>query len=130
VQNGGSYTLPGGTFYFNNLTINGPFATSGPATIYVTGTMTLSASITPYQGKATNLKIRVVSTSGGSIDLNGNRQLYADIYAPYAGVAIGGTGDFYGVVVAKTVSTTGAGQIHYDESIPASYSDSKICLVE
>ncbi|MCP4990204.1 MAG: hypothetical protein GY928_30450 [Colwellia sp.] len=51
------------------------------------------------------------------INIEGDGELYAQIYAPLTGVAIPNSSTLYGAVRGKNVSVTGDGRIHYDAAL-------------
>lgn len=51
------------------------------------------------------------------IDIAGNGQLSACLYAPNGSVDINGTGDVCGSIVANDITVTGNAQFHYDEAL-------------
>jgi hypothetical protein len=66
-------------------------------------------------GRPGNFKL--VYLGSDALTLNGTADMKAQIIAPNAEVVISGNFDFYGSVVAKKLSVTGSGSIHYDESL-------------
>jgi len=57
------------------------------------------------------------SYSGAGINLSGDFEMYAQIYAPLSDVKIIGSGTLYGSVRGKTVTVNGGAAIHYDSSL-------------
>lgn len=57
------------------------------------------------------------SAAGNGVTLNGNGKLTAAIYAPYSNVSLGGSGELFGSVIGKNVSTPGGTGIHFDEAL-------------
>ncbi|WP_421621905.1 DUF7305 domain-containing protein [Alkalilimnicola ehrlichii] len=51
------------------------------------------------------------------VRLRGNTDMYATVYAPYADVSVGGSGNLYGSVRGRTAEFFGAGGMHYDEAL-------------
>ena len=115
-----SLTLPGGTYYFNNVSIGGSasISFSGPATIYVYGSIDLSGGANTTSNLPGNLNIIVgPDTSGnppGTISLKGGSALYANIYAPQSDITMVGSGDIYGSVVGQSITNKGTSSVHYD----------------
>jgi hypothetical protein len=54
---------------------------------------------------------------GPGINIKGDFETYAQIYAPLSDVVINGSGTLYGAVRGKTVSVTGGAAIHYDAAL-------------
>jgi hypothetical protein len=128
----GTYTVPAGTYYVNNLTLaGGTLATSGAVTIYVTGALSITGDRTAPDGlKPANLRILVASTLPGRIDLTGGDRLYGDIYAPYADLTDSGGSDVYGMLVARTIAITGSSGLHFDESMRLTAGEGTLSLVQ
>lgn len=57
------------------------------------------------------------SYNGLGINLSGDFELYAAIYAPLSDIKISGSGTLYGSVRGKTVTVTGGAAIHYDAAL-------------
>jgi Flp pilus assembly protein TadG len=115
------YTIPAGNYYVNNFA-TGAQATiwvSGQATIYVTGSINLGGATFTASNLPKNLKIVVIGA--GTVKVNNNASLYADVYAPQSAVTLSGTGDIYGSVLGNTISMTGTSGIHYDLSLPGGW---------
>jgi Tfp pilus assembly protein PilX len=52
-----------------------------------------------------------------TVDLGGTSSTSASVYAPNANVTIHGTADFYGSLVASTITDSGTPNFHYDEDM-------------
>ena len=135
-----TYTLTDGTYYFTNidfsanseLVINGNVTIycesatfSGQAQITVNGKLKFYCSgdfkstgggIINATQKAENF---ILYSSGALVDIKlvGNSSFYGVIYAPNADADVSGTNDFYGSVIARTVTCSGTGLVHYDEAL-------------
>jgi len=117
----GPLTLPGGHYYFHDFNTSGSamLSFSGPATIYVTGSLTLSAQTVTYDSLPKNLQIVMVGS--GNVSLSGGSALYASVYAPLSPVTISGSAGIYGDVVGLNITASGGGAIHYDTSLPGGW---------
>jgi hypothetical protein len=118
-------TIPGGIYFLENFNVgkNNTVDFTGPATIYVYGSVNFSGNATTSGNLPDNLKIITVPNPNtgappGPINLSSNSALYAGIYAPLSPVTMSGTGDLYGSIVAKSIDMTGTSAIHYDLSLP------------
>ena len=133
-------TLPGGIYWYNNIEItgNGQLIFSGPAIVYVSDKVKVSGN---GIGAAGDLPPNLIIYVGGEdqddddkVQLSGDAQLYAGIYAPRARVKINGHANLYGSIVGRDVKINlkgeakdedgdddddddGAGGIHYDEAL-------------
>ena len=63
--------------------------------------------------------IKIFMLNGASINLGGQADLYAQIYAPQSDFTQSGKADIYGSIIAKTLTFGGSwqGGVHLDESI-------------
>jgi hypothetical protein len=66
-------------------------------------------------------KFQIQYAGTGEIKVAGSSALTAMIYAPDAAAKFTGGTDFYGSVVARTLSDTGGASIHYDRSLSAQF---------
>jgi hypothetical protein len=109
-------TIPGGTYYINNLSWNTPHITfTGPVVFYVTGT-TFSAHnsyITTYQSLPKNLKFEICNNATVTYDFD--QGCYAVLYAPLSTVTTMGLADDYGAVVGNNLTMTVGW--HVDEAL-------------
>ncbi|MGH7177872.1 MAG: DUF7305 domain-containing protein [Tepidisphaeraceae bacterium] len=119
---GGLPTLPNGTVPGGSTpgarisyTINGnlnDLVTSGYVRVYVNGNVSGNINSTDRIPE----KIELYVVGNRNITLNGNRQMYAHLYAPGATFSTNGTPDFFGWIIAKSINFGGNPGIHYDES--------------
>lgn len=127
-----SASFPTGVYYFNDFTASGGSKinanVNGPVTIYVAGDLTLSGGSSAYQGNAQNLQF-ILLNSGSKVDFSGSAAIYVDLYAPLSKVTLSGTSDVFGQLVGKSVTISGSGYVHYDESMGAP-NVKKIVVVE
>jgi Flp pilus assembly protein TadG len=120
-----SCVLPGGNYYFNNLTTaaQATLSFTGPTTIYCYGNLKLGGATLTAGNVPGNLKIVMVPApdgrAPGAVTVSNNSALYANIYAPQSSVTLSGNGDIYGSVLGNSVSLTGTSAIHYDLSLVA-----------
>lgn len=96
------------------------------ASIYVAGDTDIggngvgNAAGGTYERPANFLLYGLKPNTSQSVKLNGNADVEAAVYAPYADVTIvggGSNGDFSGSVVGKTIFMNGVTQVHYDEAL-------------
>ncbi len=65
--------------------------------------------------------LQIVYGGTGTLTMAGNDQAAATIYAPNATVSLKGTADFYGSILAATISNSGTPAIHYDRALANAY---------
>ena len=113
-----SIELPPGTYYFNDFRLEGQatFTTSGKTVIYVTGDLYRGGGtlVTNSSQLASNLQIQM---TGGTAEVTSQNDFYGVLYAPNTPVLIAGGADYFGAIVGKTLTVTGDGTGHYDESL-------------
>ncbi|MGA2499298.1 MAG: pilus assembly protein TadG-related protein [Tepidisphaeraceae bacterium] len=111
------YTLSSGTYHYTNFSVASlaTLTVSGTVTIYVDGNVTLGGTCNVFGNLPGNFNICMLSNN--SISLSGNSGLYANIYAPASAISISGDGDFFGAAIGSSLSLSGNGGIHYDESL-------------
>jgi hypothetical protein len=117
LSGGDHVALAPGIYYFNELTLSGGSSVTitGPTVIYVENKVNISGgSIANTSQIPANLQIYGM---GGDVNISGNSDLYAAVYAPSAKVTRSGDSDFFGMVVGRELTLSGSGGIHADESL-------------
>jgi hypothetical protein len=113
---GGSGTELVGTGATSSLTINA----GGSLAVYTAGNVRLTGlGVANAGGTTTSFQIWGTNpTVGGQdVQISGNGGLTGIIYAPNAAVKITGNGDVQGAVIGNTITLSGNGNFHYDESL-------------
>ena len=62
----------------------------------------------------------IYSTStdpASTIDITGNADLYAAVYAPNSAIDLGGSMSFHGSMIGNSIIMSGSGDFHYDEQL-------------
>lgn len=113
-----SIDLPPGTYHVHDFTLAGSsvFNVSGPTTIYVTGNLYRGGMVTVNNSTQLPANLKILMT-GGTAQVTSGNDFYGVIYAPNTSVTVDGSSDLYGAVVGKTLTITGSGAGHYDESL-------------
>jgi len=132
LSGGDSVSLPPGTYYFATLTLSGgsPLTITGKTLIYVTGKVdTSGGSMDNTSQIPSNLQLYPMGTT---CVLSGASQTYAVIYGPTADITrSGGTSDFFGTMVGKSLTLSGGGGLHADTAVSGvSGSSRKATLVQ
>ena len=122
LNSGDVYDLPPGTYYFDEVTLNGGSTLNfyGPTTIYVTGTFTRAGGSWVNNNTQLARNLQILST-GGTIDITSDNDFYGVIYAPQSRVTLNGDADLFGAIVGNTLKCNGSGMAHYDETLDLDY---------
>ncbi len=120
LQVGGNstVTLPGGTYWYNQIKIdgNGRLNFTGPATLYVSGSLKITGNGTATAGnRPPNLTVYIAGHD--EIEVSGNGILYGAVYAPQSEVEVKGNGVLFGAMIGREVDNKGNGIVHYDQAL-------------
>lgn len=128
VPNNQSLTLPGGTYYVNNVSWqNTTFVFTGPVVFYVTGVFfTHNNYITTYQNLPKNLKFEITTATTVTYDFD--QACNAVLYAPLANVTTLGLADDYGAVVGYNLNMSVGW--HVDEALSGAGVTGKVSMVQ
>jgi hypothetical protein len=121
LSGGDNVTLPAGTYYLSTLSLSGSstITVTGPTIIYCTGDFNAGGgTIVNTTDLPTNLQILC---TGSKAVLSGGTHFYGVVYAPTCDITRSGSSDFYGMLVGKTLTLSGGGGCHYDESLGSSF---------
>jgi hypothetical protein len=110
--------LPPGTYYFNDMVLEGQATLniSGPTTIYMTGNLSRAGGVNVNNSTQNSSNLQIQMT-GGQANVTSDGPFYGVIYAPNTDVVIDGSSEYFGAVVGKTLTITGDATGHYDESL-------------
>ena len=113
-----TYTMPPGIYYFNNFTLEGQsiLNITGETIIYITGDLRRAGGVTVNNNTKVADNLQFLMT-GGTADITSNNDFYGVIYATNTNITLDGSADMFGGVVGKTLTMTGGGEAHYDESL-------------
>lgn len=131
----GAKTLTPGNYYFtgNSTAITGGPITiqnataANPVKIFIETSSSTAISLNGKNGVFNNTGVpaalQIYVSGTGSVDMGGNGNLRAVIYAPNSDVKMSGNSDFYGAIVGNTVTFNGSsGGRHYDQSLSSASS--------
>ena len=121
---GDNIVFTSGTYCFSTVNVSGgglvtANATNGPVIIKINGVSSFGGGgVVNTTALASNLEI-ISSYTGvkGGLTINGGSQAYAQVYAPDTEVVLGGGTDFYGSLVAGSLSSTGGSKVHSDVAL-------------
>ena len=121
-NSGGTQTVAGGTYVINNLTLSGTAAITwtGPVKLYIKSSYNVSGSvvINTYQNLPVNRQIYFLPTCKLA-SWSGTNVCVGDLYAPDTDFSVGGGVEKRGRIIAKSITNSSTGGMHYDESLPA-----------
>jgi Flp pilus assembly protein TadG len=109
--------MPSGTYYFSSFTVSGGswFVIMGPTVIYCTGNFDASGGT---MFNITNLPVDCqIYSTGTNVALSGGVQFDGVVYAPAANITRSGSADFFGMLIGASLTLSGGGGCHYDESL-------------
>jgi Flp pilus assembly protein TadG len=116
------YNLPPGTYWFRNVTLNGgsTLNITGETKIYITGDLRREGGcyVNNNTRLARNLQINV---SGSTVNVTSDNPFYGVLYAPQSRVTLNASSDLFGAIIGGTLSVSGSGIGHYDESLNLDY---------
>jgi len=117
VTGNDSLTLAGGTYFFTSVTIDGQakVTVTGPTEMYLVGPgLFTGGGIINTTQHPPNL---VIYSDGHLVNLTGNASFYGGLMAPDSLVILEGTGDYYGMILARHLDIDGDAVIHVDEHL-------------
>jgi hypothetical protein len=128
MTGGTTVHLAAGVYNLNSLTMSGGsylIVDSGPIVLNIVGTGTASP-LDLTGGTTSNMTydpsmLQILYGGNGTIKLAGGTGSSATLYAPNAQAQLTGGSDFYGSVLAASVTVTGGTQIHYDRHLGQSF---------
>lgn len=122
ITSGGVLTLSAGT----NIYVSQQISVTGGSSriicgsdvkLYIRGTANFAGQgITNSTGIPGDLQIYGLG-SGTTISYSGGSNFYGTIYAPECSISTSGNSSIFGAIVGNTVTLTGTGALHYDESL-------------
>jgi hypothetical protein len=107
----------------------GSLTANGPLQIWSDGDVDLGGNMAVTAGSASDISISVTSP-GTTVRTHGNTTVSARIMAPQSDMKMDGDGDFFGNIVAGSLTVSGNGGIHFDESYWVYYGPWVIQLVQ
>jgi len=118
----GTVSIGAGTYVIHNLTLSGTATINwtGVTKMYILNSYNVSGGvvITTYQNLPKNRTLYFLPTCT-TASWSGTNVCVGDLYAPDTDFTIGGSVDMMGRIVAKSITNSSSGGMHYDESLPA-----------
>ena len=116
----GTSSIPGGTYLIRNLTLSGSahIIWTGPTVLYIQNSynVTNTVQIDTYQNIPSNRVLNFLPTCT-TATWSGTNVCTGDLYAPDTDFTIGGTVQMFGRILAKSITHSGGGGMHYDEAL-------------
>jgi hypothetical protein len=129
VNTGTTLQLTGGQYNVNSITLTGAsellIPNGAPQVVLNVAGAGQATPIDFSGGSVVNQngwdpsKFQILYGGGGSVRLTGGAQTVGMVYAPNAAVSFSGGGNFYGAVVAGTLTDSGGVHIHFDRHLPS-----------
>jgi hypothetical protein len=109
--------LPGGTYWYNSLTINAHLTFSGPATVYVNGDVIVAANLAPASGVPADLTIyQFGAHTFGDTAING-MNVTARVIAPGSDFVANNNLTFAGSGLFNTITAKNNADFFYDSQL-------------
>jgi Flp pilus assembly protein TadG len=116
----GNVVLPGGTYTFTSLTVNGTLSFSGPATVTVNGPIMVGGSLLAYDLVPANLRIYQINNNDFGDGTANGMKLVADVIAPTSDFLVKNNLDFFGRLVVNSIEIWNNADIYYDVALGTS----------
>jgi hypothetical protein len=121
-MNAGTVSKGAGTYVINNLNLSGTAKINwtGAVKLYIKSSYVVTGSvvITTFDNLPVNRQIFFLP-SCATATWDGTNKSVGELYAPDTAFTIGGSVEMMGRIVAKSITNSSSGGMHYDESLPA-----------
>lgn len=118
----GTVSIGAGVYVIHNLTLSGTAVVNwtGKTTLYIVNSYNVSGSvqINTYQNLPSNRTLNFLPTCT-TATWSGTNVCVGDLYAPDTAFTISGGVEMMGRILAKSITNSSSGGMHYDESMPA-----------
>jgi hypothetical protein len=122
TQSSGTINVPGGTYLINNLTLSGTAKINwtGPVKLYIKSGYNVSGSvaINTFNNLPVNRQLFFLPTCK-TATWSGTNVCVGDLYAPDTDFTVSGGVEKMGRIIAKSITNSSTGGMHYDESLPS-----------
>jgi len=125
-------TLGPGTYHYTSIELdNGAtLRFSGPATLYVTDTITFNNDGSLLAGDDKPSKLRVRLTGAARFEVNNNATIIADVYGPQAKFEAKNNTEIRGALIAAEVEFGNNAELYYDRKLDTAGAAARIMLVK
>jgi len=107
-------TLPGGTYWYDSMTVNANLTFSGTATVYVNGDVTFGGTIAPSSGNPVDLTIYQIGAHAFGDSSGNGMNLTANVVAPQSDFTSKNNLNYYGSGIFSTITTKNNANFYYD----------------
>jgi len=115
VVQGPADIVTSGDFLMSSNSIIEVDATNGPVTFYNEGTVKLNGNSHFEVAPGSPMDVVFVVTSKNGVSFPGGMEFHGGIYAPNGKIVIDGNSEFFGAVVAQSVTMSSGTDFHFDE---------------
>jgi len=117
VNGNDNLTLEPGTYYLTAASVMGhsTITVIGPTEIYVAGDATFAGD--GFENVTGNPHNLIIYSVGSTLTVTGTNGFVGAIVAPETDIILPGTGEFWGVILGRTIDIAGTADIHVDESL-------------
>jgi Flp pilus assembly protein TadG len=123
--------LPGGTYWFTSLNVNGSLTFSGPATVIVNGNVNVHGSLTAAGNRPTNLTVYQLGSGRTFGDGNDNGvQITANVIAPGGAFSTKNNATIRGSAIFRTIDAKNNLDMYFDEALGAAAGGVKVVQVK
>lgn len=116
----GNVTLPGGTYWFTSLTVDGTLKFSSAATLYINGPVVISGSLQPQSLIPADLKIYQLGDEPFGDDNANGMDVIADLVAPDSEFLAKNKLKFRGRMIVKSIELKNNADLFYDVALGTS----------
>jgi hypothetical protein len=120
-------TLANGSYCFNDVTLtnSAQLKVNGPVVIHLTGKLNASGASSINNTTSLPRNLRILSSYSGSngVTLSNGSNTYMVVYAPQTSTSVSGSAPLFGALVAKTLSVTNSGAVHFDITLLSTWPD-------
>jgi Flp pilus assembly protein TadG len=117
IKSNNTLTISAGTYYVDDVSIQGTLSCTGPVTLVVQGNFSMSGRALTSANLPANFKLIMVRDSSnviGTVSVSSASAFYGQIYAPESAISMSGNGDIYGSIIGKSITMSGTSAVYYD----------------
>ncbi|MHC5110929.1 MAG: DUF7305 domain-containing protein [Planctomycetota bacterium] len=114
-------TIPAGDYLLDSIAMmaGSTISLTGDTTIYVEGDIEVHGG--GIVNTTTDPTMLTVYSTATTIRMSGSAAFYGALIAPYATATLGGTNEFYGMIIVNDLAIEGNFEFHVDETLAAEF---------